>query len=264
MGSTPDPVAGSRSQARLAVVAERLHAARGWLALGLVQGAVLLSGMLAVHEAGERLGLAAVFGAFSFLLTGILLGYRSRHGDLFESVATGLVLALGLAVVVVRVLGHAIGPLGLLGIVVGGVVFTVCGGALGLRLRTATTEHEVGDGQPSWPWIVAGTVLGVVLNIFGALVLDAVASPSQLLLAGSFATSFLVGGAFVGYHSPGRTLWDPAVTGVLVLGAEWLMLLAVFGVWFPVIAVVVGAFAGFTLVLGGGWIGLEGRRLRTT
>jgi len=261
MGSRPDPVAESRNQARLVLAAERLHAARGWLTVGLTQGALLLSAVLAVYEAGARLDLAAVFGAFSFLLIGVLLGYRSRRADLFESLTAGIVLALGLGVVVIWVLGHAIGPVGLLAVVTGGVIFAASGGALGLRLRTTTVEHAHGDGRPSWPWIVVGAVLGIVLNIIGALVLDSVASPSQTVLATSFAASFLVGGAFVGYHSPGQTLWDPATTGLLVLGFEWLLLLAVFGVWFPLAAVLAGAGAGFALVLAGGWLGIQARRI---
>lgn len=264
MGSSPDPVAGSQSPARLVVVTERLHAARGWLTLGLVQGALLLSGMLAVYEAGDRLDLAAVFGAFSFVLTGVLLGYRSREPDLFEAVAAGGVLALGLCVVVVQVLGHAVGATGLLAILAAGVVFATLGGELGLQLRRQTKEHPVGDGSPSWQWIVVGAVLGVVLNIFGVLVLDAVASPSGVSMAISLAGSFLVGGAFVGYHSPGGTLWDPAITGLLVLAFEWMMLLAVFGVWFPVPAVLAGAVVGFVFVLAGGWIGIQVRRHRSS
>lgn len=262
MAHSTQPPAGVEARARLVVVAERLEGSRGWLALGLGQGAILLSGMLAVYEAGGRLDLAAVFGTFSFLLTGVLLGYRSRQTDLVEAVAGGVTLAFGLAITVVWVLGHTVGTGGLLAIVAGGALFAALGGALGLELRGATEEHVIGDGCPSWPWIVVGTALGIVLNIFGALVLDAIAAPSGSLLAGSFATSFLVGGAFVGYHSPGRTLWDPATTGLLVLGFEWLMLLAVFGVWFPLPAVVAGAVVGFALVLAGGWMGIQLRRHR--
>lgn len=232
-----------------------------WIPIGIVQGAVLLFGLVPVWEMNGRLDVVGVFGAFAFLLTGILLGYRSAQGTVIEASIGGVGLALVVAAAL-EPLGHPL-PLGVLLLgVVAAFFLTTAGGGVGNALQEAVRAREAGDTGISWIWVAVGTVIGVVLNGSAVFIVNAIFGLSGAGMALSFAASFLVTGLFVGYHAPGHTVKDPAVVAVAVVVFDAALVFWGFGVAFPLVGVLGAGVAGAFLILLGGWIGDVGYQLR--
>lgn len=230
-----------------------------WMAVGVVQGLILVLGLVPVWEFNGRADVVAVFGASAFLLTGALFGYRSR-GTLGETFVGGGLLVLLLVAILVGLLGYRVRP-GLLGTAAAAALaLTMAGGLIGTGLRHAVLTREKGDRSVSWSWVAVGIVLGVMLNGSAVFVVSALAEAVGLqwsgpLLAITFLGSFVVTGLFVGYHAPGHSPRDAVLVGVGVVGLEVALVLGVFRVPFPAAAVVGAALVGFVLLLAGGWAG---------
>ena len=231
-----------------------------WIPIGMVQGAVLLFGLVPVWEMNQRLDVVGVFGAFAFLLTGILLGYRSAQGTVIEASIGGVGLALIVAAAL-GPLGHPLPPGVLLLGVLAGFFLTAAGGGMGNALQAAVRARDAGDRSISWIWVTVGTVIGVVLNGSAGLIVNALFDLSGVGMALCFAASFLVTGVFVGYHAPGHTVKDSAVVAVSVVVFDAALLFWGFGVVFPFTGVLGAGVAGAFLILLGGWIGDVGYRL---
>lgn len=230
-----------------------------WVAAGVAQGTILVLGLVPVWEFNGRTDVVAVFAVSAFLLTGALLGYRSR-GTLRETFVGGAVLLALLAGVLTLGLGYAIPPARLMAGVAGGYVLIVAGGIVGSFLRGAVLTRDRTDRSVSWPWVTVGVVLGVMLNGSAVFVVSALFEAagfhwSGSVLALTFLGSFVATGLFVGYHAPGHSPRDAFLVAAGVVLVEIVLVVGVFRVPFPGLAIVAAAAVGFLLLMVGGWLG---------
>lgn len=226
-----------------------------WVGLGVAVGAVLLSTLVPIveHEA-PRPDVAILIGALTFVLTGILVGYQSPGRTEPEAAIAGAILG-GLTLLMLRVaFDVSLSATRLGGGLVLGSALAVVGGWVGEVLQgTLRTAGPTSGLQ--WPWIVVGTVLGLMLNCYAVFVVHALFDLSSLGVLVSFLASFVVAGFFVGYFSPGITILEPAVAALLMVAGDMLLSVVGFRAPFPMVAVALGMVAGFVLALAGGYGG---------
>jgi hypothetical protein len=237
-----------------------------WVAGGVAQGTILVLGLVPVWEFNGRADVVAVFAVSAFLLTGALFGYRSR-GTLGETFVGGAVLVVLLAAILTLGLGYAVPPARLVAGAAAGYVLVVAGGLVGSVLRRAVLARERTDRSVSWPWVTVGVILGVMLNGSAVFVVSALFETagfewSGSVLALTFLGSFVATGLFVGYHAPGHSPRDAFLVAAGVVLVEIVLVVGVFRVPFPGLAIVAAAAVGFLLLMAGGWLGDRAWQLR--
>jgi hypothetical protein len=70
-----------------------------------------------------------------------------------------------------------------------------------------------------------------------------------------FIISFVITGFLVGYKSPGVTLKEPAVAGLLAVLLDWVYLRYIISLRVPAMYLIVGLLIGFMISLFGAWLG---------
>jgi len=239
---------------------DRLHWA--WVGAGVILGAVLVSLFIYLVDPGlERPAVSALMASLAFILTGILVGYRSRGETIREAAVVGLILMLLISVVGTVVFGIRAPALVWLLSPFYAAMMALVGGYAGEMLQGTMAEaHE--DKAIDWPWVFVSVVIGFSLSTYLVLIGRATIdlTPSQSLVV--FALSFMLTGWFVGYFSPGVTMIEPAIAagGLVALHAGFIVL------WFevgPPLQTLLVAFTGGVLAaLAGGWLGERMQRTR--
>ncbi len=236
----------------------------GWIGIGVLIGAVLISLFASLVQFSARPEIAAFVVLLSIMLAGILASYYSRGETIREAAVAALVLVVLTAAISTFVLDIAIplfawftAPLFVPG-------FAMLGAWTG-ELLQGTLEEAYEDRVVDWPWVIVSVVLGFTLSAYAVVIgreVFAVSIETSLWL---FAGSFFITGWIVGFFSPGNTMVEPAIAGMLMvmLDAGFVML------WFagvPPLQVLTTAFgAGIVLALAGAVLGeftqrLAGRR----
>lgn len=105
-----------------------------------------------------------------------------------------------------------------------------------------------------WGWMLVGVILGAVLiTTFVALVWNELPKPNVSILVG--ALTFILTGVFVAYFSPGETILEPALSGIVLAALSGITLAFVVGLELTPLTIALGLPAGFILALIGGWVG---------
>lgn len=105
-----------------------------------------------------------------------------------------------------------------------------------------------------WGWMLVGVLLGAVLiTTFVGLVWSELPRPNVSILVGGL--TFILTGVFVAYFSPGETILEPALSGIVLAALTGIVLALVVGMELTPLLVGVGLPAGFLLAMLGGWVG---------
>ncbi|MBT8336817.1 MAG: hypothetical protein KJO11_09450 [Gemmatimonadetes bacterium] len=227
----------------------------GWMTIGIVVGSLLIATFVGVvWNEQPRPAIALLVGGLTFVLAGIFVGFNSPGKTVVEPGIAGAVIGLAAATI--------LAALGTFPVTVGtffqwilaGGVLAALGGWVG-ELMQGTIAGGEARGRIQWPWVVVGVVLGFVFNIYFVFVGRALFDLGALGLLGSFALSFLITGFFVGFFSPGVTLAEPAVAGLLLVIIDSGVTTFGFGAPMPMGTVLLGLVGAFFLALLGGWLG---------
>ena len=108
-----------------------------------------------------------------------------------------------------------------------------------------------------WAWVITGTVIGFILNnifVYGLFALLRFGVAGILI---SLGASFIIAGIIVGYKSPGVTIKEAALAGVLGVILNFLFIYFGFGAMLDIQYLIIGLVGGFILSFVGGWIGEE-------
>ena len=131
--------------------------------------------------------------------------------------------------------------------------------ALPLLTTFQTSAGEKNIKKFLWKWVLVGTVIGFAMNVLFVFLLSRFFPPHIFKLAtGGFIVSFVLTGIIVGVKSPGVTLREPAIAGLLVVILDWIFLrfiLSLSAQTLPTIYLIVGLIMGFLFSLFGAWIG---------
>ncbi len=231
-----------------------------WVVIGIIVGFVIIgASYFIVAPKFHSDAIQSLVLLVGFVVTGAVVGYYSPGVTIREALYAGLILmvilAIGFALMGSGESGH--GTVFFLLLVLGGVLAQV-GGWIGEKLQ--------GSGEPTsaearattafqWKWVFVGLALGFALNVLFVFLLAPVFNISLNMAHIAFSISFVVTGYIVGVKSPGVTLREPAVAGVIAVLLEWLFLQFAISLPVPAEVITFGMFEGFLLTLFGAWVG---------
>jgi hypothetical protein len=233
-----------------------------WIITGSVAGTALCVSLYLMIARTFHIPLIPTYmSLLGLIVMGIIIGYKSEGytikepaiGGIFTIALTGLLLS--------KAFGFSFTMMEMTAAPVIGLILGLIGGWVGEQIQITPEElvKELEDdkkGGLQWGWIIAGTVIAFIFNAFfviGGFALLKFGVGGIILALGA---SFLFAGLLVGYFSPGVTIMEAGLAGVLsvVLNAAFLysfsLLMADESVY-----VLEGLAVGFVLSLIGGWLG---------
>lgn len=234
----------------------------GWVIAGTIVGVVLATFLFYImSETFHTYYIPTFIGLLSFVIMGIIIGYKSEGYTVREPAIGGL-----LAMIIILLLFHYLfdynPPEGqMIAAPIAGFLLALLGGWVGEELqgtaeRVKTQKLNQKIGGLEWAWVITGAVIGFILNnilVFGLFVLLAYGLTGILT---SLGVSFVIAGYIVGYKSPGVTILEAALAGILGVVLNFFSLYFGFGADdIPVTYMIIGLAGGFVLSLFGGWLG---------
>jgi hypothetical protein len=236
-----------------------------WIIIGVVLGGLLTGlSVFFVATVFHRLLIPGLMACLSFTLTGVIVGYNSPGITIKEAAIAGLLLAI-LTVLAMSFLPMPFPePLTTVEMIVGivlGFLLALLGGWVGEHLQGETHASKTTAGF-QWLWVLVGVVIGFMLNNFFLAFLSPLFKADVVKNAGYLITiiafwglSFIATGIIVGYKSPGVTIMESAVAGVLMVGLNLLVVYLGLQAQPEILYIVIAMVVGFALALLGGWTG---------
>jgi hypothetical protein len=230
-----------------------------WVGIGTFVGVVLATILFyAMSQTFHTFYVPLYIGLISFVIMGIIIGYNSPGYTLREP-AIGGGFAILLTIIVLRFLFNYNPPLGQKVIApVFGFFLSLIGGWVGEELQGSHREGGGKDGvsRLEWGWIIAGAVIGFILNNVFVFGLYALLHFGVIGILCSLGGSFVAMGMIVGYKSPGITIKEAAIAGVVSVVLNFLVLHFGFKANdLPIMFLIIGLIGGFIFALVGGWMG---------
>ncbi len=231
-----------------------------WIGIGTVVGVVLTTVLFQImSDTFNSFYIPLFIGLLSYVIMGIIIGYKSPGYTLKEPAIGGL-----FAVIITMAILHYVfdynPPEGQM-IAAPFLAFflALLGGWVGEELQGSqqrAAESKTIAGL-EWAWVITGTVIGFILNnifVYGLFALLRFGVAGILI---SLGASFIIAGIIVGYKSPGVTIKEAALAGVLGVILNFLFIYFGFGAMLDMQYLIIGLAGGFILSFVGGWIGEE-------
>ncbi len=224
-------------------------------ALGVAVAAASYFGIVSEFKS-ELIQLVSL--ATAFLFAGILTGYLSDGVVMKESAVAGFVVALATMALILLFPGKIVlSPVSIgLGLV-GGIGLTFAGAWAGEQIQG---DHGVLDNDYKiagvrWKWVAVGIILGFSLNILFSIIFAPIYGKSLDIAFYMFCFSTLLMGVSVAIFSPGVTIAEPAMAGVVAVFLEWLLVEFVMELHVETTNLLIGLGLGFVLTLVGSFVG---------
>ncbi len=197
-----------------------------WIITGAVVGTLLtfLNIWLMAAHVGSFDNPQGLFSLFSLMLSGIFIAYKSRGNTVFEPAIGG-----SLAIIITLLLLNLFSNVNFLAIQIllaQALAFqlSMIGGWVGEQLQSGVRAK--GEGKTfvfQWAWSVAAAALAFILSLtlyYASIAgLKATNGLSVFALQMSFLISsgigFFSAGYFIGFRSPGKTIIETGVGGLL-------------------------------------------------
>ncbi|MDE3059243.1 MAG: hypothetical protein KGJ59_14945, partial [Bacteroidota bacterium] len=196
-----------------------------WVIIGIIVGLIIIgASYFIVAPKFHSDAIQALVVLVGFVVTGAIVGYFSPGVTIREALYAGVllivILAAAFALMESAEAGHSATFFLLL--VLGGVLAQI-GGWIGEKLQ-GSGEPTSGEAKAitafQWKWVFVGLALGFALNVLFVFLLAPVFNISLSMAHVAFSISFVVTGYIVGVKSPGVTLREPAVAGVIAVLLE--------------------------------------------
>ncbi|MEW5797777.1 MAG: hypothetical protein AB1728_02115 [Bacteroidota bacterium] len=233
-----------------------------WLIFGIIAGTALCVSLHLMIAQTFHIPLIPTFmSLLGFVVMGIVIGYKSEGYTIKEPAIGGVLTLLLVGNVLAFGFDYNFTTLEKILAPIVGLILGVIGGWVGEQIQVTPEEaakelEEEKKGGIQWGWVLAGTVLAFIMNAFFVVGGFALLKFSVGGILMAFGASFLFAGLLVGYFSPGVTIKEAALAGVLSV-----ILNAVFLYSFSLLMaeeymyVLEGLAGGFILSLAGGWLG---------
>jgi len=231
-----------------------------WIGIGTVIGVVMTTLLFQImSDTFNSFYIPLFIGLLSYVIMGIIIGYKSPGYTLKEPAIGGLFAIIITMAILHYVFGY--NPRGEQMIAAPFIAFLLAllGGWVGEELQGSqqrAAENRTIAGL-EWAWVITGTVIGFILNnifVYGLFALLRFGVAGILI---SLGASFIIAGIIVGYKSPGVTIKEAALAGVLGVILNFLFIYFGFGAMLDMQYLVIGLIGGFILSFVGGWIGEE-------
>ena len=231
-----------------------------WIGIGTIVGVVLTTLLFQImSDTFNSFYIPLFIGLLSYVIMGIIIGYKSP-GYTVKEPAIGGVFAMIITIAILHYVFDYNPPEGQM-IVAPFLAFILAlvGGWVGEELQGSLqrTEAEKKIAGLEWAWVITGTVVGFILNnifVYGLFALLRFGVAGILI---SLGASFIIAGIIVGYKSPGVTIKEAALAGVLGVILNFLFIYFGFGAMLDIQYLVIGLIGGFILSFVGGWLGEE-------
>jgi hypothetical protein len=230
-----------------------------WVILSVIAGLIIVGASYFIvaptFHSGEVQAIVMLVG---FIVTGVIIGYYSPGITINEaSVGGALVMLLMLWLIYFTKVDIHFSMLINILLLILGVGFSWVGGWAGEKLQG--DEDSAAEAQVQkflWKWVIVGVIVCFALNILFVFIL------SKLFLIHifkfafvGFVVSFVVAGFIVGFKSPGVTLKEPAVAGLLAVILDWIYLKFIITLSIPTMYLVIGLIMGLMISFLGAWLG---------
>jgi MFS family permease len=193
-----------------------------------------------------------------FIVTGTIIGYYSPGITINEASVGGVLVMLVMLFLlfITKAEIHFSASINLLLLILG-LGFSWVGGWAGEKLQgDDASAAEAKNQKFLWKWVIVGVIVCFALNILFVFLLSKFFLVHVFKFAFiGFIISFVVTGFLVGYKSPGVTLKEPAVAGLLAVLLDWVYLRYIIFLRVPGLYLTVGLLIGFMISLFGAWLG---------
>lgn len=167
-----------------------------------------------------------------FMITGALIGIKSQDITIIEpglgSILVSLILFILLPILKLETFEN-ISESDWIIVMMNNVIMTFVGAWLGEKLHAGYFGNEMHFGissddkvqndtnNLSWGWVMAGTVLGLILSMIVVNIFGLILNVSIMLLFILSGIAFVVTGLAIGRLSPGVTIREAGIAGFLVM-----------------------------------------------
>ena len=229
-----------------------------WVIVAVIVGLIIVGlSYFVVIPAFHSSAIQTLVLLVGFVVTGAITGYFSPGVTIREvSVGGALVMLITLAMLYgtkVEMLHSDITNFLLLLL---GVAFSWVGGWAGEKLQGDDSETS---GQQAhgieWKWVITGVVIGFALNVILVFLGAPMMKFNLNFVLAVFLASFVITGFVVGFKSPGVTLKEPAIAGLISVVLEWFFLMFGINLKMETGYLVSGLAMGFFFSLFGAWLG---------
>ena len=231
-----------------------------WVLLSVVAGLILVGASYFIvaptFHSPEVQVLVMLVG---FIVMGGIIGYFSPGITIKESTIGGAMVLVIMLILLLITKAEDIRQSFLLDalLLLLGISFSWIGGWVGEQLQGGQEEEaEPGKTGLQWKWVIIGVIVGFALINFIVFVIGTLIVTHLMKAAFiGFVVSLVVSGFIVGLHSPGETIKEPAVAGVIAVLLDWFFIDVIISLHVPVSYLITGIVLGFLLALFGGWLG---------
>jgi hypothetical protein len=223
--------------------------------LGILVSAIAYFGIVTEFKSAP---IQYVSLATAFIFAGMLTGYLSDGIVIRESAVAGLVVALA-TVGLIQVFPGKI-ETNMITILVGslfGVFLSYAGAWAGEQMQGEEGVHDndIIVAGIHFKWVFVGVILGFALNILFSIILSPLYGKSLDVSFYMFCLSTLLMGVSVALFSPGVTIKEPAMAGVIAVLIEWVLVEFVLDLHVEAGNLAIGLGLGFVLTFVGSFVG---------
>jgi MFS family permease len=224
-------------------------------ALGIILSAIAYFGVVTDFNSAP---IQFVALATAYIFAGMLAGYVS-DGQVFKEIGVAGALVTAATVFFILVFPGRIEltSLNLILGVIGSIILTYAGAWAGENMQhdPDILKSDTVIGGFRWHWVIVGFVLGFGLNVLFSIILAPVYTKDLTISFYMFMVSTFLTGAITAWYSPGVTLKEPALAGVLAVLVEWILIEFVLELSVSVTNLSIGLAIGFLLTLAGAYLG---------
>jgi len=230
-----------------------------WVILSLIAGLIIVgaSYFIVAHlfQSGQ---VQAVVMLVGFIITGAIIGHYSPGITIKEATVGGtlVMIIMLLLLYITKQEIHFSAAINMLLLVLG-IGFSWVGGWAGEKLQGDEGAAAESKNQKFlWKWVIVGVIVCFALNILFVFLISRF-FPVHMYRSAfiGFVISFVITGFIIGYKSPGITLKEPAVAGLIAVILDWVYIRYIVSLRVPGLYLTVGLILGFLLTFFGAWLG---------
>ncbi|HOJ19538.1 MAG: hypothetical protein GX452_13715 [Ignavibacteriales bacterium] len=158
----------------------------------------------------------------AYIISGIVIGFTSKGETIVEpgvaSIITGVVtyfIITAMNLSCFKLLAGDVFAVNMLLLTLNGIILAFAGAWTGEKFQLTFENKVESKNVVEWGWIIAGTIIGVTASIFlaGLIIKAFTATLTPFFIV--LAVGILLTGLVVGWRSPGVTIKESAIAGIL-------------------------------------------------
>lgn len=230
-----------------------------WVIIGALVGLVIVGVCYYItKETFHNIQIQILVMLVGCAITGIVVGYFSPGVTIKEAAIAGAIVVLIMTGFLYAVDADVAKNLAINALlIILGIPIAWVGGWAGENLQGSEVnlDQELKADKIQWKWVITAVVVGFALNVLFVFLPSKLFNINLEIELVAFLVSFVIAGFIVGYKSPGVTIKEPAIAGIIAVILEWLFLEFVLKLGIAVPYLIAGLALGFLFTLIGAWLG---------